>query len=73
MSGTPGIWKVASRHPDSPRVVVGLVPLMKNTKGKQFWSKHFVQFSDGKWSYVGSDQKCRDLKYWCDLPELPLE
>ena len=68
------VWHPSEVHPSDARIVVGLLPLRPVIPGpRTFFERQFVQYSNGKWSYAGSDQGCRALKYWCDLPPLPKE
>lgn len=36
------------------------------------WERTFAQYSNGRWSYTGSDAEIRGVRFWFRLPSLPL-
>lgn len=55
------------REPITPRVCVVLVPL------HGVWERRLAQYQGGNWFGLGSTERIRDVRYWCDLPlVLPL-
>lgn len=66
------MWFPQTIPPTHSRIVVGLRPLTFGTT-TPVWETVLVQFMNDRWSYAGSDQKCRDLQYWHDLSPLPKE
>lgn len=45
------------------------VVLVRDRSG--LWDREFAQFNGSRWSYLGSDARCRGVQYWHDLPSLP--
>lgn len=45
------------------------VVLVMGTHGH--YEREFAQFSCGRWSYMGSAERLRDVEFWVALPKLP--
>lgn len=68
--GLPHGWThISERLPSEASVVVGL-QLWDDSN--PFYRRVLVQYVRGVWSYVGSDQQCRDVVAWANTPPLPV-